>query len=70
MNSMTKKEVRDMIIEQQQIKNEEEKTSCEICEKPLTLTHDNITVKGDKPQNYTILIPDYCSDKCATAGEL
>lgn len=66
-----KEHVKETIIEQEKDKdNKEEKLTCDSCGEPITLKQDDIEVKGEKPQNYTILVPDYCSEKCRTAGEL
>jgi hypothetical protein len=57
-----------MVINQQ----EGNTWKCEICNQPIDLNEEDldIDIPSKNIQDVKVTVPDYCSDKCRTTGEL
>lgn len=57
-----------MVINQQ----EGNTLKCEICNQPIDLNEEDldIDIPSKNIQDVQVTVPDYCSDKCRTTGEL
>lgn len=65
-----KEYIKEQVIEQEKDKEKEKKVKCKTCGDTITLKLTDINIEGENLQDYSIKVPDYCSDKCRAADEL